>query len=174
MLIKAASPEHFDKVMEFYYNLIDDMQDSKYHPGWEKDIYPTRQFIHDAIGHGELYTAIDDNAIVGAMVINHDCAEEYTNVRWKINADRDQVAVIHILGVSARYQSRGIGKKMVAYAADISKEKGIKAIRLEVLASNVPALRLYASMGFLYMDTLQLFFEDTGLTDFHIYELTLE
>ena len=174
MIMKAAGLADFDRVMEFYYNLIKDMQNAEFHPGWKEDIYPTRQFIHDAIRQGELYTAVEDNAIIGAMVLNHDRAEEYDKVLWKINADKDQIAFIHALGVSARYQSRGYGKKMVAYAIDISKRKGLKAIRLDVLASNAPAQKLYVSMGFLYRDTLRLFYEDTGLTDFYVYELPFE
>jgi len=174
MIIKAAELVHFDRVMDFYYDLINDMENAEFPPGWKKDIYPARQFIHDAIRQGDLYAAVEDSAIIGAMVINHDRPENYDKVSWKINADRNQAAFIHALGVSARRQSRGIGKKMVARAVGICREKGLKAIRLDVLATNIPAQKLYTSMGFLYMGTLQLFYEDTGLTDFYIYELPIE
>jgi len=62
---------------------------------------------------------------------------------------------------------------MVEYAIENCKNNGIKAIRLDVLASNRPAQKLYTTMGFICMNTIQLFYEDTGLTDFLLYELVL-
>ena len=47
----------------------------------------------------------------------------------------------------------------------------MKAIRLDVLKGNAPAERLYTSLGFVYVDTLKLFYEDTGRVDFELYEL---
>ena len=49
----------------------------------------------------------------------------------------------------------------------------MKAIKLDVLKGNVPAERLYESMGFRYVDTVRLFYEDTGLAEFRLYELEL-
>jgi len=42
-----------------------------------------------------------------------------------------------------------------------------------VLKGNVPAERLYESSGFQYVDTLQLYYEDTGRVDFELYEFTI-
>ena len=50
----------------------------------------------------------------------------------------------------------------------------MKAVRLDVLKGNVPAERLYKDMGFRYVDTLQLFYEDTGRVDFDLYELDID
>ena len=33
--------------------------------------------------------------------------------------------------------------------------------------------QLYSSMGFQYRDTIQLFYDDTGLTDYMLYEYLL-
>ena len=48
-----------------------------------------------------------------------------------------------------------------------------KAIRLDVLAANVSAQRFYLSRGFEYCGTVKLFYEDTGLTEFLLYEYIL-
>ncbi len=40
MIVRNATIEEFDKVVDFYDNIIDDMQGSKYHPMWQKRIYP--------------------------------------------------------------------------------------------------------------------------------------
>ena len=46
----------------------------------------------------------------------------------------------------------------------------MKAVRLDVLKGNVPAERLYKGMGFHYVSTVKLFYEDTGRVDFELYE----
>ena len=48
-----------------------------------------------------------------------------------------------------------------------------KSIRLDVLKGNVPAEKLYSRMGFKYPCTLSMYYEDVGLTDYKIYELSL-
>lgn len=43
----------------------------------------------------------------------------------------------------------------------------------DFLKGNIPAERLYSSMGFKYLHTLQMYYEDTGLTDYELYKLSL-
>ena len=42
-----------------------------------------------------------------------------------------------------------------------------------MLGGNLPAEKLYTAAGFQYRGTIKLFYEDTGLTDFLLYELPL-
>ena len=77
MEIAVARREDFERVMEFYYDLIDSMQDAEFHPAWEKDIYPTRAFVRDSIENQELLFASIDGIIVGAMVLNCSGADGY-------------------------------------------------------------------------------------------------
>jgi ribosomal protein S18 acetylase RimI-like enzyme len=62
---------------------------------------------------------------------------------------------------------------MVRFAIETARAAGMKAIRLDVLKGNVPAERLYPAMGFTYVDTIKLFYEDTGRVDFELFELVL-
>jgi len=55
----------------------------------------------------------------------------------------------------------------------LAKERGIKAIRLDVLEGNLPAEKTYTSVGFSFVETLQMFYEDTGWTNFKLYEYDL-
>ena len=114
-----------------------------------------------------------EDELVGVMILNHDYDPEYENVKWQIGACKDEIMVIHALGVSATHQGKGIAKQMVSGAIEICKRLAIKAIRLDVLKKNLPAARLYLSMGFQYIKSVKMYYEDTGLTDFHLYELVL-
>ncbi|MDD5922530.1 MAG: hypothetical protein PUC44_05065 [Eubacteriales bacterium] len=56
---------------------------------------------------------------------------------------------------------------------NMSGEEQQKAVRLDVLAGNVPAEKLYEGLGFKYMDALKMYYEDTGWTDYELYEYVL-
>ena len=173
LTIRTACINDYEDVIAFYYNLIDSMKDAEFHPLWEKDVYPTRQYIYDSIVNNELFVTIIDNKIEGAMVINHVCAEGYSKVPWKVPAESSEIMIIHILAVALQHQGRGIAQKMVQHAVGYCRENGIKAIRLDVLTTNKPAEKLYTKMGFVFVDKIQLFYEDTGIMDFLLYELIL-
>ena len=80
---------------------------------------------------------------------------------------------IHALGVHPHYAGHGYAKELVGFAIKYAKENKQKSIRLDVLKGNVPAEKLYSRMGFKYLCTLPMYYEDTGLTDYEIYELSL-
>lgn len=82
----------------------------------------------------------------------------------------DEAAVIHILAVSPDKQGAGIGSKMIQEAVQIARNNGMKAIRLDVLASNTPAQRLYERLGFAYQGKQHLYAENTEWTDFYFFE----
>jgi len=172
-MIRNAEITEYESVMEFYYQLIDDMQGMQYHPKWQKGIYPDPLEVEDAIHNNELYVLENDGLIVSAMRVNHSATEGYEKVKWKTSAQEDEVSIIHMLGVAVYHQGSGIAKQMVQYVIEKARREGNKAIRLDVLCGNIPANRLYESMGFEFREKISLFYEDTGITDFELYELVL-
>ena len=58
----------------------------------------------------------------------------------------------------------------VRFAIDHAKQQRQKAVRLDVLQGNTAAEQLYASLGFRYLHTLPMFYEDTGWMQFELYE----
>ncbi len=171
--IQKAVPADFQEVWDFYCRLIDDMADAEFRPGWEKGVYPTEEFLRSSLWNGQLYAARRDGVMAGAMVVNHDCTPGYEAIRWAVPAEPGEVSVIHALGVSPAFQGGGVAKELVHAAVRLARSAGQKAIRLDVLGGNLPAQKLYTAAGFQYMGTLKLFYEDTGLTDFLLYELPL-
>ncbi len=79
-------------------------------------------------------------------------------------------AVIHILAVSPDSQGKGIGSEMIREAVNLAKINGMKAIRLDALASNTPAHGIYKRLGFEYRGKQHLYAENTGWTDFFFFE----
>ena len=107
------------------------------------------------------------------MVLNHEYNKSYRNYKWQTSAEDSELLIIHALGVHSDFYGKGFAKAMVRKAIAFARETKMKAIRLDVLGGNVPAEKLYRGFGFQYMATLQMYYEDTGWTDFKLYEYVL-
>ena len=171
-IIKAES-DQFQDVREFYFAVIDGIGDAGDSVGWKKDIYPAPEFLKDSIENGELYIAEEEGTIVGAMVLNHQSNDEYSKFDWPTKAYDEEVTVIHALGILPSERGKGYARQMVKFAIDLAGKDKQKVIRLDVLKGNKGAKRLYSGMGFRYLHTLPMFYEDTGWTDFELYEYPL-
>ncbi|HSO99248.1 MAG TPA: GNAT family N-acetyltransferase [Solirubrobacteraceae bacterium] len=55
---------------------------------------------------------------------------------------------IHGLAVARGFQGRGIGRALVKAGIEAAGADGVRRVRLRVLATNAPAVRLYESLGF--------------------------
>ena len=173
MELRTANENEWKKVKAFYWQLIEQMDSALYKPGWKKGIYPTDEFLMDSIRNKELYVLLSESNYMASMILNHKCTDGYEKIHWNITATPQEITVVHALGVLPDYQGQGIAKLMVQEAIRTANENGQKAVRLDVLSTNIPAQKLYSDMGFNYMDTIQLFYEDTGSTDYLLYEYTL-
>lgn len=173
MKIITAKENQYETVRKFYHSLIDDMKNSTYDIGWEKDIYPSPEFLKESIMEGNLYIGLEGDTIIAAMVLNHECNEGYKQFNWQTKASADEITVIHALGVHPIYGGKGYAKEMVKEALQIAVNNDQKAVRLDVLGGNIPAERLYTGLGFKYMKTLKMYYEDTGWTDYELYEYVL-
>lgn len=173
LYFRKAETTEFDAVRKFYYDLIDKMRDFKYRPKWQKGIYPADGYLKTAIENGELYLTLNGSTPVGAMVFNTQANDGYDGARWSVNAGKGEFAVLHLLAVSPDFARQGIGTFLVKNAISLAKQMHLKAIRLDVLEGNLPAERLYCSTGFSHVQTLQLFYEDTGLCNFDLFEYDL-
>lgn len=170
---RAANQEDYIHVRDFYYSLIDEMADAAYKPGWEKDVYPTQEFLMESISRGELYIGELDGRIASCMVVNHAYNDGYKSVSWSVEAKDSELFVIHALGVHPLFSGKGIAKQMVQKVIEKAGRNGIKAIRLDVLEGNIPAEKAYTKLGFVYRGTIQMFYEDTGWTNFRLFEFVL-
>ena len=55
-------------------------------------------------------------------------------------------------------------------AIRLAQSKGMQAIRLDALASNTPAHKIYERLGFEYRGKQHLYAENTGWTDFYFFD----
>lgn len=162
--------DDYVKIRDFYYALIDTMADAEYNPGWEKDIYPTQEYLINSIEEQELYVGEIDHEIVSCMIVNHKYNDGYKEVSWLVEAEDSELYVIHALGVDPIYSGKGIAKQMVRYVLEMARQNQMKSVRLDVLEGNIPAEKAYTKIGFQYLDTMRMFYEDTGWTNYRVFE----
>ncbi len=170
--IRQAREDEAEKVIEFYYSVIDLFHERGTGVKWEKDVYPTRTDLSSAVKNGEMHIGLSDERIVCAFRMTGN-VELYNGVTWPTEAAPYEVRVLHLLTVHPDLSGMGLAKSMVTYAADLSRKEGCRVIRLDVLKDNIPAEKLYLKCGFRFVTEQKIFYEDTGLTDFRMFELVL-
>lgn len=168
--IRQANHDDYNRIREFYYSLIDAIENEEYKPGWKKDTYPKQEFLLKSIEDKELYVGEVEEQMVSCMVANHNYNSEYNSVKWAVEAKDTELLVIHALGVHPAFSGRGIAKQMIQKAIETAREKNMKTIRLDVLDGNLPAEKTYIKAGFVYRDMVRMFYEDTGWTNFKLFE----
>ena len=173
LVIRPAEEGDYPAVRDFYYALTDEMADAPYRPGWERDVYTAQAFLTSSIRQRELYLGYLDGALAACMVAKQAYNEGYRSVAWGVEAADRELLVIHALGVRRAFAGHGLAKEMARYALQMARSQGMKTVRLDVLGGNLPAERAYAAVGFHPVDTLKMYYDDTGWTDYQVFEYLL-
>lgn len=153
-----------------YISVIENTTDIEKHARWAYGRHPTDEGLRSYIENGEMYLLMDQDNIAGMVVIVMHQESDYEAVSWSEMLENDQVATLHLLAVCPEYRGRSLGLTILRLANELAKEKGKKAMRLDVLASNLPARRMYEKAGFSYRGKQHWYAENTGWTDFLLYE----
>lgn len=69
-------------------------------------------------------------------------------------------ASITMIALKKEFQNKGIGKFILNWFLDFSKEKGVKSIWLEVSVNNKKAVRFYKKFGFEVQDIRKNYYKD--------------
>ena len=168
-LIQATSAD-LAAIQTFYAHVVSHTPDMPIYGRWKQGLYPTEEDFTKYIQGHSLYLYQEGETIVGAMAVTMFQGEDYHAIAWSQELADDEVAVIHILAVNPDYQGRGIGAQLVCEAISLAKANGMKAIRLDALASNLPAHKLYERLGFVYRGKQHLYAANTGWTNFFFFE----
>ena len=170
MECQKARVDDFNAVQSIYADIIEKTADMEKYARWKKDLHPTDASIMEYIRHGDMYQYMIGDEIAGVFAVTMEQGEDYHGITWEIDAKDTEAAVVHILGVNPGYQRQGIGGQMIEWALELARKQGKKAVRLDALASNVPAQHLYLNKGFVYCGMRNQYAENTGWTDFYFYE----
>ena len=171
MKLDKATINDFESIIKFYDDVILRTPEMETYARWKKGQHPTEEGIKAYIEEGSMYLYKENDTIVGAMAVTMYQGEDYHVIEWAKHVEDNEASVIHILAVNPDYQGTGVGAEMIRVAINLSADSGMKSIRLDALASNTPAHKIYKRIGFEYRGKQHLYAENTGWTDFFFFEL---
>ena len=154
------------RILNFYQLVINETEDMPVHARWVYGQHPTEEMITNYVNQGNMYCSEDGNDIAAAVAVTPYQTEDYHGIDWQMALKDDEVAVVHILAVNPCFRSRGCAKAIMRDVISLANNKGLKAVRLDALACNIPAHQLYESLGFLKRDVRRWYAENTGWFDF--------
>ena len=129
---------------------------------WQRGKYPTIDTAQEALDAGTLYVGEEDGRLWGVVNLNAIQLPEYDAIPWSLPAEREEVGVIHTLCIRPACSGRGYARQMVAFC-----------MRLDTWEGNLPANRLYPSLGYRYAGQAEFFFMGFVRENLNCYEKAL-
>lgn len=174
LAVRRTTAEDLDRVMAFYMQVIDEMQGTDFDVQWRRGVHPSDELIASSTERGECIIGLaEDGEIACAMIVNHADTPGYEAVPWGIDAAPGKTGVIHVLATLPEYHHCGFGKQLIAGAVELSREAGLKVLRLDMLRHNWRGRKLYESCGFTLVGTFPLHYQLLGTVDLDLFELAL-
>lgn len=169
-MIRRAIKEDVEAVAASYEELLSYEEAHGSFTNWQRGVYPTRQTAEDSVREGILYVYEEDGEVLASMRLNHVQPEGYETANWRYPAEGEAVLVIHTLCVPPRLSGRGIGKKMLAYAAEYAERTGCLVIRFDTYEGNTKAAGMYDHLGYEFVGTIDTLFEGSIPEKLKLYE----
>jgi GNAT superfamily N-acetyltransferase len=169
-MIRKGTAADLDGCAQVYRAHLDYEKTHVNYTNWITGSYPTRATAERALAADTLYVDEEDGVIVGCANLNHIQPAEYAGIPWTIPAQGDQVLVIHTLVFRPTHTGSGRGRRFVAFAEDLARAQGCRAIRLDTYEGNEPAKAFYPKLGYRYAGTAEFFFEQVIRENLMCYE----
>lgn len=146
--ISKCAQGDVESVGKLYDKVVKHLTETVNYPRWIYKVYPSELSAREMTERGEQYKAEVDGTLAAAFVLNDDPQGAYERCEWGAELSKGEYLVIHALAVDEDLSRRGIGKRIVEFCIGQAKERGYKAVRLDVVPKNLPAERLYEGCGF--------------------------
>jgi ribosomal protein S18 acetylase RimI-like enzyme len=144
-LIREYKVEDAEQVEECFVELQDFLRliDSKIADGRKvAKKYIERMFRRCAETNGKVFVAETDSRVVGMVCV-------YAKVNSdEIDEEEYEYAYISDLVILAAYRRRGLGRALLQRAEDYASLQGAALLKINVLARNDTARKLYTNYGF--------------------------
>ena len=116
--------------------------------GWKRGIYPTERTLEEALARGDLFVGEAAGTLIGAAVFNKLQSDYYAPAPWQVDADADEVMVMHTFAIDPAFRRQGYGRAMLDFYERQARAAGCTVLRIDTNECNSGALALYDSTGF--------------------------
>ena len=157
-MIRLAAQHDLPQIAGIYNAILDREEAGPVYTNWQRGKYPSEDTARQALEAGTLYVGEDAGALWGVVNLNGIQLPEYAAIPWTIPAAENQVGVIHTLCIHPARSGQGHARQMVAFCEAESRRLGKTVIRLDTWEHNIPANRLYPSLGYRFAGSAEFFF----------------
>lgn len=166
--------EDMPAVVAMYGAVIRAMRGTTADIDWDLSYHPTPEGLARAAEAGELLVAVaPDGVVLGAGVVNGSQEPDYALASWGVDASDAEVATLHLLAVAPEARGAGVGRALLAAAADLARARGARALRLDVFDNNECAVKAYLACGFVDCGRFELHYSEGFVHGAHLMELVL-
>lgn len=170
---RTARAADLEALVAFYDDIIDWLEATTNYPRWIRGVYPAGDYLSTAIQAEELFLLEENGRILAAAGFNHAAPPGYEAVAWGITARPEEVLIIHAFGTHPTVMGQGVGTRFITQLIRHARQRGMRAIRLDVIAGNEPARAFYRRAGFSERTGPPLYYADTGWEHFTLLEYLL-
>ena len=147
-MIRRATASDIPAVAAIYDKLHTEEEAGRATIGWIRGVYPTEDTARMALDRDDLFVQEEGGHIVGAAIINQTQVDAYSGGQWTIEAEDNEVMVLHTLVIDPDAAGHGFGKQFVAFYEDYARKNGCKVLRMDTNSRNARARAMYARLGY--------------------------
>lgn len=138
MITRKAKSEEKDLIL----NLYDSVKGRKY-CSWDEN-YPTGTDVDNDLNAGCLYLFEDEGKVIGGVsVIPENELDSFSC--WSVRENAGEFGRVFII---PDYQGKRLSRVMISDILKLFRQSGKQTAHILVVRTNIPALRLYSSLGF--------------------------
>lgn len=168
--VRKAGLSDLEAVCTFYQAVIRNLENSTNYPLWEWGVHPTGDMVRRAIENVQMSVLCQDSQIAGAAFLNEESADGYDRLSWQCP---NRYQVIHLFAVSDDLRGTGAAGYFLKQLLENSRRDGFSSIRLDLIAGNEPARKLYLKHGFVSRGFLDLQYDNEDPLHFELMEKVL-
>jgi ribosomal protein S18 acetylase RimI-like enzyme len=119
------------------------------------DGYPNESTLLKDIENKECYIYLENNLIIGVMVIMETEDENYDEIDG-IWLNNDKYVSIHRIAIRNGFHNKQIGYKMLKLAETIIMNKGLYSIKIDTHKINIPMINTLSKLNYTYCGVITL------------------
>lgn len=171
--VDLACEDDLLTLWDMYTLVCDDMTNTFFDVDWKMGEHPSMVELESALQDQGLLIAQTVDAVVGALIFNTTSSPDYKTIPWRVDCAPEEVGILHLIAVSPIARGLGVGDALLQAAARLARERGFKALRLDVFDINTPAIRLYERNGFMDCGVFEIEVARNMIHASHMMELAL-
>lgn len=110
------------------------------------DFYPPITLIEEDIRAGSLFSLLDNERLLGVIVLDAIQPQQYDAVDWQYPNER--CLIVHRLAIAVDQQRKGYAPKLMLFAEEYAQKNAYTAIRLDAYSINTGLLKFYRQLGY--------------------------